>query len=155
VHPGGETERLSPSTLVWNSRPRMFGFPLCSFVSFVVRALVFPISAMSALSAIQLPYPRQSSHPIPIIPIWRRFLRCTLEVRQNVYPHPRSCGTAALGCSDSLCVPSFPLWLELLFSQSRRSRSMTAISAINYLPPSVIPSHSNHPNLAWTSEVHP
>jgi hypothetical protein len=54
VHPGGETESLSPSTLVWNSRPRLFGFPLCSFVPFVVRALVFPISA---ISAIQLPTP--------------------------------------------------------------------------------------------------
>jgi hypothetical protein len=51
-------------------------------------------------------------------------------VRQKVYPHPLSCGTAALGCSDSLCVPSCPLWLELLFSRSRRCRAMSAISAI-------------------------
>jgi hypothetical protein len=29
-------------------------------------------------------HPRHSSHPIPIIPIWRRFMRCTPEVRQKV-----------------------------------------------------------------------
>src|SRR5450432_4946238 len=77
----------------------------CRSVVRLVLGFQFPDYQITQLPNPGRGNPPASSHPIPTIPIWRGFLRCTPDVRQKVYPHPHSCGTAALGYSDSLSVP--------------------------------------------------
>ena len=86
--------------------PSAVQIPRCSSVSSVVEVLLsdprlsalisgkgfaFPIPRSSDYQItrfLDAPSPRHPSHPIPVIPIWRGFERY-------------SCGTAAVGCSDS------------------------------------------------------
>ena len=49
-----------------------FNFPITKLLNYSIWPKALP--------------PPGSSHLIPIIPIWRRFLRCTPAVRQKVYP---------------------------------------------------------------------
>ncbi len=60
--------------LVWNSRPRLFGFPPCSFVSFVVTGFRFGFSITRLPNYSFTKSDRGSPlSPIPFIPIWRGF----------------------------------------------------------------------------------
>ena len=112
----------TPTILVWNSRPRLFGSPPCSFVTFVVTGFAFPMSAMSpillltptSISAIPSPV----SHPMP-------FQSSQFGVHFRDLPPPRLvCFSPCLRGEEFL----FQCW------RSRRWRALHATPVTHPMP---------------------